>query len=131
MNPKIPNYIKALFESSVQDALNAYGIYPGTSTSPSKNQKADFLFSAVLTRVETEWVISGKIQNDISYDPATGNYDSLALKRIVQDYVKNEILSETRNLQIDAERKILENLAINYLEQKLNLPAPKLIEKQF
>ena len=111
MNPKIPNYIKALFESSVQDALNAYGIYPGTSTSPSKNQKADFLFSAVLTRVETEWVISGKIQNDISYDPTTGSYDSLALKRIVQDYVKNEILSETRNLQIDAERKILENLA--------------------
>jgi hypothetical protein len=110
MNPKIPLYLRALFETSVQDALNAYGIYPGTSVTPSKNQKADFLFSAVLSRVETEWSISGKIQNDISFDPATGTYDSLALKRIVQDYVKNEILLETRNLQIDAERKILENL---------------------
>jgi len=110
MNPKIPNYIKALFESSVQDALNAYGIYPGTSVTPSKNQKADFLFSAVLSRVETEWSISGKIQNDISFDPIAGTYDAQALKRIVQDYVKNEILLETRNLQIDAERKILENL---------------------
>lgn len=118
--------INSLFEDAVLDALSRYGINPGyrsdyeskitTPITPGVtppdygNLKHQYLREEVLNRIELEWNVSGQIANKILYDPITGTYDSNALKELVSEYVRNAILEETKNLQIDAERKIFDNL---------------------
>ena len=113
------NLVEEIFQQSVIEALNEYGINVSDRASDSYSnfdQKRVFLREAVLNKLVVQWTYDPAFRASIGYhlDPATGKYvadDLDTVKELVLKYVRQEIRYETDRMQVDAERKILENIA--------------------
>ncbi len=111
--------VEEIFQESVIEALSEYGInVPDRSSDDYSNfdQKKIFLREAVLNKLVYQWTYDPGFRAKIGYhlDPTTGKYvaDDLDVVRdLVLEYVRNEIRFETDRMQVDAERKVLENIA--------------------
>lgn len=110
-----PNYnlVQEIFEQSVVDALSMYGIgveLRANDDYSNYNPRKVFLREAILNKLEYQYTYSSQFRNDVAFDPVTGDFNKDKVREIVKDYVTKEIRLETGRMQVDAERKILENI---------------------
>jgi len=118
------NRVQEIFEESVVDALNLSGISIGTRADEAGKefQKYNpikiYLRETILNKLEFEYEYSAEFRNKIAYNPDNGDFNKDEVKKFVREYVQEEIRLETGRMQVDAERKILENAVEGQYFQK-------------